>query len=121
AMGIAAGGRMKQKIYPDPYGVDAWDLERRERVFVHVVNSELWREITGEPAPESPVTARSYAQAGLPWFELYDEGAATVDPAATLAKVKSVKQLDAEKSTLPLQDDEPVEIGHVKAIWSKLR
>lgn len=121
AMGIAAGGRMKQKIYPDPYGVDAWDLASRARVFVHVVNSELWREITGEEPPASPVTARSYAQAGLPWFDLYDEAAATIDPTATLANVKSVKQLDAGESTLPLQDDEPVDVKHVKTLWQKLR
>lgn len=120
AMGLAAGGRMTQKIYPDPHGVDAWDAARRARVFVHVVNSELWREITGEEPPPSPITARSYAQAGLPWFGLYDEGAPTLDPTATLAAVKSVKELDAEKSALPLEDDEPVVVKRVKKLWTKL-
>ena len=28
AMGLAAGGRMKQKIYPDPQGLHAWDRAR---------------------------------------------------------------------------------------------
>jgi hypothetical protein len=46
-MGLAAGGTMEQKIYPDPYGITTWDLPTRNRVFVHIVNSELWREITG--------------------------------------------------------------------------
>lgn len=121
SMGLAAGGRMEQKIHPDPYGVDAWDQSSRSRVFVHIVNSELWRDITGEAPPASPVTARSYAQAGLPWFGLYDEGAATLDPTRTLSAVKSVKEIDATKSTLPLQDDEPLAIGHVKKLWAKLR
>lgn len=111
---------MVQKIYPDPHGINAWNQTSRQRVFVHIVNSELWREITGEEAPASPVTAKSYAKAGLPWFELYDEGAATVDPAHALAQVKSVKQIDTDKSTLPLQDDEPVHPGPAKKILHAL-
>lgn len=120
AMGLAAGGRMKQKVYPDPYGVDAWNAESTSRVFVHLVNSELWREITGEEPPTSPVTASSYASAGLPWFELYDEHASTIDPTSTLGSVKSVKDLDAKKSKLPLQDDEPIDVGPVKKLIGKL-
>ena len=116
AMGIAAGGRMKQKIYPDPHGIGTWDQTERTRVFVHIVNSELWREITGEEPPKSPVTARSYAQAGLPWYDLYDEGAPTVDPTSTLAEVKGIKEMDADKFGAELQDDDPVKIGPVKKI-----
>jgi len=26
-MGLAAGGKIKQKIYPDPYGISTWDIE----------------------------------------------------------------------------------------------
>ena len=107
---------MKQKIYPDPHGIDTWDQSERTRVFVHIVNSELWREITGEEPPKTPVTAKSYAQAGLPWFGLYDEGAATIDPTETLKQVKSVKELDDEKFGVPLQDDAPVHVGPVKKL-----
>jgi len=120
SMGLAAGGRMKQKIYPDPHGIDTWDPARTSRVFVHIVNSELWREITGEPPPPSPVTAREYAAHGLPWFDLYDEGAPTCEPTDTLASVKSIKDLDTAKSTLPLQDDEPVSVGPIKKLWVKV-
>lgn len=119
AMGLAAGGKMKQKIYPDPFGLDTWDLGARSRVFVHLVNSELWREITGEAPPPTPVTARSYADAGLPWFDLYDESAAALAPTQALASVPSVKQLDAGKSTLPLQDDAPIAAPKVKKLWWK--
>ena len=107
---------MVQKIYPDPHGIDAWDQTGRLRVFVHIVNSELWREITGEEPPASPVTAKSYARAGLPWFGLYDEDAASVEPPHSLAQVKSVKEMDREKSTLPLQDDGSVVVGATKKI-----
>jgi len=118
-MGLSAGGCMDQKIYPDQYGIDTWDLGAGARVFVHLVNSELWREITGEAPPPTPVTARSYAEAGLPWFDLYDEAAPTISPTSKLAGVKSVKQIDQAKSTLPLQDDAPVAVKKVKKLWWK--
>jgi hypothetical protein len=118
AMGLAAGGRMKQSIYPDPYGIDAWDGARTSRVFVHIVNSAMWREITGEDAPPSPVTARDYAAHNLPWFELYDEQMGALQGPSHLAGVKSVKELDAEKSSLPLQDDDPVDVGPLQKVWT---
>lgn len=121
AMGLAAGGRMKQSIYPDPHGLATWDTEQTSRVFVHIVNSMMWREITGEEAPPTPITARDYAQHGLPWFELYDESLGAVSATETLVKVKSVKAIDAEKSKVPLQDDEPVAIGPVKKLGNGVR
>ena len=107
---------MKQKIYPDPHGLATWDDEEASRVFVHIVNTELWREITGEKPPESPVTAKEYERAGLPWFELYDEGMRSLDAQGALARVKSVKDLDLEKSGAPLQVDDAVKVGPVKKL-----
>jgi hypothetical protein len=120
AMGLSAGGRMKQSIYPDPHGIDTWDEGRTSRVFVHIVNSTMWREITGEEPPASPITARDYAAHHLPWFEVYDEGLGALDATSKLAGVKSVKEIDAEKSTLPLQDDESVNGGPIKKLWGTL-
>lgn len=116
AMGLGAGGRMQQKLYPDPHGVDTWDPNMSGRVFVHIVNSEMWRDITGEPPPPSPVSARTYAQHGLPWFALYDEHLAALPPGQGLAAVKSIKDIDAKKSTLPLQDDAPVTPGPIHGL-----
>ena len=82
-MGLAAGGRMRQEIYPDPHGLDTWDQASYGRVFVHIVNSQLWREITGEPCPPTPVDARAYTDAGLPWFELYDDQLGDIPRLAT--------------------------------------
>lgn len=76
-MGLAAGGRIEQNIYPDRHGIDTWDPTNVGRVRVHIVNSLMYREITGLEPPETPVSAREYEQYGLPWFELYDEAKAT--------------------------------------------
>ncbi|MBN2361589.1 MAG: hypothetical protein JXR83_19205 [Deltaproteobacteria bacterium] len=116
SMGLAAGGRMKQKIYPDPFGLAHWNPGHSARVFVHIVNSELWREITGEEPPATPVTARTYALHHLPWFDLYDEAAPTLNPSAALAKVKPIKLLDQQKFGQALQDDQSVPAGPVKKI-----
>ena len=107
---------MEQKIYPDPHGIETWDPSSASRVYVHIVNSDLWREITGEKPPETPVTAKEYAKHGLPWYELYDEHFSSLQGTSTLTQVKSVKELDEDKSSAPLQDDSPVEPGIVKKL-----
>jgi hypothetical protein len=119
AMGLAAGGRMRQSIYPDPHGLETWDAKNTSRSFVHIVDSELWREITGEAAPPTPVTAKEYEQAGLPWFELYDEHRGTLEGSDALRRVKSVKQKDLEKSTHPLQQDGTVAVPVVVKLGVK--
>ncbi|MGH3089737.1 MAG: hypothetical protein ACRDSJ_20835 [Rubrobacteraceae bacterium] len=109
-MGLAAGGRMRQKIYPDEHGVDTWDMENFGRVCLHIVNSMMFREITGLEPPPTPVTAKMYTERGFPWFDLYDEGKKDIPASETLSKVKSVKGMDKEKGFDPQQDDEPVEV-----------
>lgn len=120
-MSLAAGGRMRQKLYPDPLGIDAWQSCASGRVFVHLVNSEAWRDITGEAPPETPITAKSYLRAGLPWFKLYDESAATVEPQPTLAAVKGTADLDAERSDRPLVDDATVDPRPLRKLWWRSR
>lgn len=119
ALGLGAGGSMRQKIYPDPHGIDTWDEDNATRLFVHIVTSELWREITGEAPPPTPVTAKEYARRGLPWFDRYDEHACALPGTDALARVQSVKAIDADKSALSLQDDASVEPGPVKKFWAK--
>lgn len=115
SMGLAAGGKMKQKIYKDSYGIETWDRNNTSRVFVHLVNSEMWREITGEEAPASPVTAREYEQAGLPWYDLYDEGQAALSGGGKLKGVKSVAQMDVKKFGQPVNNQDSVSIDEVES------
>jgi hypothetical protein len=67
---LAAGGRMRQAIHDDPYGIDAWDQEHGRRCFVTILGSESWTAITGEAMPTKPIDAAAYTAAGLPWFRL---------------------------------------------------
>jgi len=94
-MGLGAGGRVKQKIYPDPYGLDTWDLENGGSVFVHILNSEQYRAVTGQEPPPTPIDVKAYIERGFPWFELYDESEGDVPTSETLSHIRSVQELEA--------------------------
>lgn len=114
AMGLGTGGKITQKIYPDPHGIETWDEDYYGRVFVHIVNSVMWREITGEPPPETPVTAKSYTNAGYPWFKLYDEDKADVGGSPILANVKSVSEMDESHGFVGLDDNSSVDVPNAQ-------
>lgn len=97
SMGLGAGGAMKQKIYPDPYGIDTWDRDNYGRVFIHIINSTEFSAITGLDPPPTPIDAKTYTEYGLPWFDLYDETKGDVTPSERLAKAKTISARDAER------------------------
>jgi hypothetical protein len=112
-MGLAAGGKMKQKIYPDKHGIDTWDENNFARVFVHIVNSMAFRDITGKELPPTPVSAQLYAKHNLPWFDLYDDHLSDIGAPDELKNVKSVKEMDEQKGFKPQQDDSSVDTPNI--------
>jgi hypothetical protein len=118
SMGLAPGGRMKQDIYDDPFNFDDWDHTQSSRCFVHIANSEMWREFTGEAPPTVPPSAADYTKAGLPWFDYYGEGTA-VEGSAILRGLKSVLQLGQKKGEMPLPENAPVSGEKVVTIRPK--
>ena len=112
AMGLAPGGRMRQEIYDDPYGLDAWDQRHASRCFISILNSRQWRAITGEHPPTEPPTAASYAEAGLPWFDYYRDLDA-VEATDKLKDISSVAAIAAKKGDAPLPANETISPGNV--------
>jgi hypothetical protein len=110
-MGMGAGGKMKQSIYPDPHGFDVWDPENYGSVYVYIANSQTYKQITGNDPPVSPVDAKTYTQYGLPWFDLYEDHLGDITAPDALKNVQSVAQLDAEKGLPPSPDDTGVDIS----------
>jgi hypothetical protein len=96
AMGLGAGGVMRQRIYPDPHGLEVWDPRRYAAMDIHIVNSLEFRDIVGEDPPPSPIDAAVYSRHGLPWFARYDEAQGDLPAAAPLADAKTVRERDAE-------------------------
>ncbi len=103
--GFAAGGRIRQRLYQDAYGVASWRGGAVHDVAVYVVNSAAFERITGQPPPPSPVTAAHYAEHGLPWFAFYDEQHAPLAADTWLDRVRTAGQLDPAHRPAPVHID----------------
>ena len=53
-LGLGAGGQIRQKLYPDPHGLDVWDPDNSATVLVQLLNSEQYRAVTGHDPPPPP-------------------------------------------------------------------
>jgi hypothetical protein len=51
-MGIGRGGKISQKIYPDPHGLDAWQAEPSAMLATYLVSGKVVEQITGQNVPE---------------------------------------------------------------------
>ena len=78
----------------------------------------VWRDITGEEPPPTPISSSLYTEYGFPWFDLYDEGKGDIAGSKTLGGVKTIKDIDKGKGFGTQQDDTTVDIaeGQVKTI-----
>ncbi len=110
-MGLGAGGRIEQKIYPDKYGLDTWDPKNHGSIFVHIVNGAQYRELTGRSAPVTPVSAESYTKHGFPWFKLYDEDQGAIAASRKLARAKSVREIEKVRQETSAKDETSFELS----------
>jgi hypothetical protein len=92
SLAIGAGGRIKQRIYPDPLGFDVWESSPSANVWIHMIDADEFTRSTGEAVPPSPIDADTYSRFGFPWFQVYDAGRGDLPP-GSLTDVKSVEAL----------------------------
>jgi hypothetical protein len=112
-MGLAPGGLMRQEIYEDNYGYDAWDMSHSSRCFVHILNSSQWTIATGKPVPGQPPSARDYTKAGLPWFDYYDDKLKALSGAKKLAGMDSVAAKGVKLGEKPLAENDAVNPSNI--------
>lgn len=115
-MGLAPGGLMRQEIYEDDYGFDAWDQSTRSRCFVHILNSLQFFAVSGSEPPGEPPTAKQYTNAGLPWFDYYAADQKALEGAKKLAGLDSVAAKKLKKGAGLLKDNDPLSPGFVKKL-----
>ena len=118
-MGLAPGGLMRQEIYKDPHGLDAWELGVRSRCFVHILNSAQFLAATGARPPQEPPTTLEYAEAGLPWFEYYGGDLEATEGARSLAGLDSLAQSAFKKGGGALPGNEPVTPAVVETLSAR--
>ncbi len=110
-MGLGAGGKMQQKIYPDNYGIATWDWENYCSIFVYIVNSKKYREITGLEPPPTPISTQTYNQYGFPWFSLYDEEKGDLPASVRLAEIQTIREREAERGIKNQEDDLSIDVS----------
>jgi hypothetical protein len=108
-MGLAPGGRIRQEIEKDPYGVDAWDTAVSSRCFVHLMNSTSYAAVTGHAPPTEPITAQQYRDNGVPWFAYYQDGE-TLEGSQELAGLDGIASAMLKKGK-KLKGNEPIQVA----------
>lgn len=109
-MGLGAGGEISQKIYPDPYTKDhplekIWNTNPFKKVYVYMVDPKGFEAITGEKAPESPISFRDYQARGLPWFGLFDQ---SLDDLPGSGKLENLKKVGGAPDPVIAEESEVV-------------
>lgn len=92
-MGLGRGGRIKQKVYPDPFVTDGktvedvWQAEPASSMAVYLVAAEAFSEITGLKVPDMPQAFEKYQG---PWFDLPDQEYGDAKGSEVFSGLKSV-------------------------------
>lgn len=84
-MGLGKGGKIKQKIYEDPHGLEEWVEKPEKTIKIYLINASEFSEITGKPMPP-PVSAEQYT--GI-WFGLDDKVLNDIQGTSIFKKLES--------------------------------
>lgn len=103
-MGIARGGTIKQQIFEDTYGAESWDESTFRDVVIHIVNSEVYHQITGREAPPSPISIEHYQHYNIPWYSAYAEKAPSLSPAAIFRRILGAAQIEKHRGIVKVED-----------------
>jgi len=114
-LGIAPGGLMRQNIEEDGYGIDAWDQENGSRCFIHLLNSDEYKIITGNNPPHQAPSSQDYTDAGMPWFEYYSDNKA-LPGSDILGNLRSVAAKLIKKRGGALKENNSVNPDNIKII-----
>lgn len=95
-MGIAAGGRISQKIYKDS-DPSLWEWQEARLVNIQMLNSVAFKAVTGFDPPASPITTEDYVAQGTPMYVYDVESTLTVE--STMERIHSVAAIDLVRGT----------------------
>lgn len=106
-MGLGAGGRIRQEVYEDEYGIGTWEPRAARTVRVEIVDAIAFEALTGIRVPGPPVDAATYAAHGFPWFDLLSPTRADIAAAEVLSEVRSIADLEGRREeSLPIPESQ---------------
>lgn len=94
-MGVAPGGLIKQCVLKDRYLASIWDRDSSICFNVQILNSAMFQQVTGQAPPPTPITAKTYADQGLPFYKMYGEKSTI---RGDFDGIKSVMEMDKIKN-----------------------
>ncbi|KAH8647072.1 hypothetical protein BGZ60DRAFT_570501 [Tricladium varicosporioides] len=106
ALTIGAGGTIKQTILQDKNDPRIWDVASSKLINIQLVNSSTFELITGLAKPNTPISYKTYASAGLPFYDIYKEAPSPISGA--FSKVKTISQVDAAQDQNSGYDFDPL-------------
>lgn len=86
-MAVGKGGKIIQKIYEDPHGIEEWKENPTKTVKVYLINAAQFAEITNKEMPPTPVSNQEYQ--GM-WYGLDDNHLNGTTGSAIFNNLKSV-------------------------------
>ncbi len=110
-MGLGRGGKIRQRVYPDPHGIAAWRETATGAGVVYLVGAEAFQEITGRALPPPTVQA-GYTGA---WFGLADQAHQDLPGSAKFTGLKPAvgKDVASEPEPAPAPPEVfPADKGH---------
>ncbi|KAF4961782.1 hypothetical protein FSARC_10078 [Fusarium sarcochroum] len=113
-MTVGAGGHITQGITKHPENIYVKTVTATFNV--QILNCTSFEQVTGKAPPKSPVTAKTYAQYGYPFFSLYEE---PTNVSGDFSALRSVAQIDqAPDESLPNIPVVDVETRHILLDWT---
>ncbi|KAF8248968.1 hypothetical protein K440DRAFT_660501 [Wilcoxina mikolae CBS 423.85] len=100
-MGIAAGGKLIQDLVADSKSRHAWNTSRTCLTNVHIFSPASFEAVTHIVPHDVPITAKDYADAGLPFFVVEEDPDNRIDGSETLNAVHSVESQTGQRWRCP--------------------
>ena len=100
ALGIGAGGNIKQFIERDHYDPRIWDVANSKILNVQIIGSETWKTVTGLDPPNPPEAAQTYKDKGLPLFQFQRGSDPKIGVAGEWSLLLGVAEIEEENAKL---------------------
>jgi hypothetical protein len=106
ALSIGIGASIEQNINKNSNDPRIWDTASAKLLNIQIINSTAFELITGMMTPKTPISDRTYVNAGLPCNDIYQEKPTKI--AGSFGQVKTISEVDAAHDATPGTNFDPL-------------